>query len=256
MDPEAWPARTDCPHANGGVYRAACGASKSRILGAGRLVGSSMPTRRPLPYRRRGLGRLGPLALALILMAIGCVAAGGIVFVLSPGWGGQGAAANSGRVPDSGGRLVDFIAPHRIEIPKLHAVAPIVRVGTADRELQIPLNPRVVGWWDGGAKPGAHRGTAILAGHINYAGVSGVLGDIGTLHPGDKVYVTGRHKHRRERLRFTVTGVRTYRKTALPYRKIFNQRSIGRLAIVTCGGAFDSSTGNYADNIVVFAVPS
>jgi hypothetical protein len=50
--------------------------------------------------------------------------------------------------------------------------------------------------------------------------------------------------------------VRTYNKHALPWQEIFDQKSVGRLAIVTCGGPFDASTGNYRDNIVAFAVPS
>jgi hypothetical protein len=195
--------------------------------------------------------------MTLALLAVGFMAAGGILFVISPTWGGnQGATANNGRIPTLNGKLVDYISPHMIQIPKIHAKAPIVRVGTENRELQIPLDPHIVGWWDGGAKPGARKGTAILAGHINYAGVTGELATIGTLHPGDKVFVTGRHKHKKVRLRFTITGVRTYRKTVLPYKQIFDQRSAGRLAIVTCGGPFDASTGNYEDNIVVFAVPS
>jgi hypothetical protein len=41
----------------------------------------------------------------------------------------------------------------------------------------------------------------------------------------------------------------------LPYKQIFDQSSVGRLAIVTCGGPFDASTGNYLDNIVAYAVP-
>lgn len=217
-----------------------------------------MPPRRPLPYPverpRRGPGRL---ALLLVLLAIGFTTAAGISFVISPTWGGgQGATADNGTIPNANGKRVPVISPHMIVIPKLHARAPIVRVGTQDRELAIPLDPHVVGWWDGGAKPGARRGTAILAGHINYAGVSGTLASIGTLHPGDKVFVTGRHHAKKLRLRFSITGVRTYRKTSLPYKQIFDQRSAGRLAIVTCGGPFDSSTGNYLDNIVVFAVPA
>jgi hypothetical protein len=230
-----------------------------RITGRDGDAGEA-PKRRPLPYptppvrTRRAPGRM---ALILVVSAIGFVAAAGITFVISPNWGGgRGATANNGVVPTMHGKLVGYVSPHMIQIPKLHAQAPIVRVGTQDRELQIPLDPKIVGWWDGGAKPGARKGTAILAGHINYAGVSGVLASIGTLRPGDAVFVTGKHGSKRVRLRFTITGVRTYRKTALPYRQIFDQRSVGRLAIVTCGGPFDSSTGNYEDNIVVFAVPS
>ena len=111
-----------------------------------------------------------------------------------------------------------------------------------------------MGWWRYGAKPGAAKGTAILDGHINYAGVEGVLSRIGTLNPGDIVYIYGLDNGKQTVLTFKITGVRTYDKTALPYKEIFNQQSVGRLAIVTCGGPFDANTGNYLDNIVAFAV--
>ena len=64
------------------------------------------------------------------------------------------------------------------------------------------------------------------------------------------------HDGKRHEVRFKITGVRTYRKTRLPYKEIFDQKSVGRIAIVTCGGPFDASTGNYLDNIVAFAVPA
>ncbi len=100
------------------------------------------------------------------------------------------APRNVGEVPTKAGVDVPFVAPNRIVIPAIKAVAPIVKVGTLPgRELEIPLNPKVVGWWKHGAMPGAKRGTAILAGHINYAGVAGTMAKIGTLDPGDAVYV-------------------------------------------------------------------
>jgi hypothetical protein len=219
------------------------------------------PRPSPVPKRskrlKRRLAATVPFVLVLSAIALATVAA--VVYVISPGWGkhnAQAAVRNVGRVPAGHGRLVDYIAPHSIEIPKLSARAPIVKVGTRNRELDIPLDPKIVGWWDGGARPGDRKGTAILAGHINYSGVTGVLAGIGTLNPGDKVFVTGMHHGHDVRLAFTITGVRTYRKTALPYRKIFDQTTAGRLALVTCGGPFDAGTGNYEDNIVAFAVPA
>ena len=206
------------------------------------------------PRSGRGAARL---SLTLVLLAIGFIAAAGISFVISPSWGGgAGATADNGHIPNRAGVRVPDIRPNQIRIPKLHAVAPIVHVGTQDRELVIPLDPHVVGWWDGGARPGDRRGTALLAGHINYGGVTGTLATIGRLRPGDRIFVTGRHHGKLLELGFRVTGARTYRKTSLPYKKIFAQHSVGRLAVVTCGGPFDSSTGNYEDNVVVFAVPT
>jgi hypothetical protein len=215
------------------------------------------PRPSPTPKRRRRLLSAAPFALVLVALAL--VATAGIMYVVSPSWGKHNAAAparNVGRVPTMHGKLVSYISPNSIDIPKLSAKAPIVKVGTQNRELDIPLDPNTVGWWDGGARPGAHKGTAILAGHINYAGVTGVLSRIGTLNPGDTVYVNGVHNKKKMRLTFHITGVRTYKKTVLPYKQIFDQKSVGRLAIVTCGGPFDSSTGNYEDNIVAFAVPA
>ncbi|HZC71856.1 MAG TPA: class F sortase [Jatrophihabitans sp.] len=203
----------------------------------------------------------GWMPFACAIAALMTVALAGITWITSPylGQNAQAPARNVGVVPTRSRPSVvaDIISPNRIEIPKIHANAPIVPVGTtSDGELEVPLNPRTVGWWRYGAKPGATVGTAILAGHINYAGVTGSMAEIGALDPGDQVFVFGKQNaQRRHEVRFTVTGVRTYHKTHLPYKKIFDQKSAGRIAIVTCGGPFDASTGNYLDNIVVFAVP-
>jgi hypothetical protein len=194
-----------------------------------------------------------------VVAAIIALAGSALTWVLSPNWGGQHTAdtRNVGQVPTVAGALAAFVSPNGIEIPRLAAKAPIVNVSTLPSgSLDVPLDPKTVGWWNGGAKPGARIGTAILDGHVNYKGVEGVLARIGSLDPGDTVYITGLHNGKKTRVKFTITGVRTYHKTALPYKEIFDQKSVGRLAIVTCGGPFDAQTGNYLENIVAFAVPA
>ena len=52
---------------------------------------------------------------------------------------------------------------------------------------------------------------------------------------------------------FEVTGVRRYPKTAFPTKLVYGNTKDAALRLITCGGAFDSSTGHYVDNIVVFA---
>jgi hypothetical protein len=218
---------------------------------------------RRAPKSARPAKYVGWAPFLLVMAAIVALSGAAISWVTSPYWqhGGNtvttAIARNIGTVPVVKGVDVAYVSPNMIEIPKLDAKAPIINVGTLPGgALDVPLNPKVVGWWEGGARPGAKTGTAILAGHINYAGVQGVLARINTLNPGDTVYVDGLHDGKQTRLRFTITGVRTYEKKALPYKEIFDQKSVGRLAIVTCGGPFDASTGNYLDNIVAYAVPA
>ncbi len=207
------------------------------------------------------LAYVGWVPIACLIAMTMTISVAGITWVTSPYWGRNAVAhpRNVGSVPTKAGALAgEVVSPNRIEIPRLKESAPIKQVGTSgDGELEIPLNPKIVGWWRYGAKPGAKQGTAILAGHVNYSGVEGSMAKIGKLDPGDLVYVYGTHNaDHRAKVRFSVTGVRTYHKTRLPYRQIFDQKSVGRIAIVTCGGPFDASTGNYLDNIVVFAVPA
>jgi hypothetical protein len=207
------------------------------------------------------------MPFVLVVFAIVLVAGSAATWVTSPSWGKVTTAAparNIGTIPVSHApttsppaTLVTYLNPNRIQIPTINADAPIFPEPTGPhRELQIPLNPRQVGWWSGGAHPGAPLGTAVFAGHINYAGVQGTLARIGTLNPGNMIYISGERDGKVVKLSFKVTGVRTYRKTNLPFTEIFNQNVVGRVAIVTCGGPFDAQTGNYLDNIVVYAVPA
>ena len=83
-----------------------------------------------------------------------------------------------------------------------------------------------------------------------------MLSRIGTLDPGDTVYIDGSATASKTRAEVRDHRRRTYAQASLPYQEIFDQKSVGRLAIVTCGGPFDAQTGNYLDNIVAFAAPA
>jgi LPXTG-site transpeptidase (sortase) family protein len=227
------------------------------------------------PAHRSG-GYVGWLPFLCVLAAIVLLAASAISWVTAPNWGLHNAVAPArhvGAVPDAAARQthraapqqelkpvdavapVVALAPFSIDIPAIKARAPIVAIGTgANNELDPPVPPTTVGWWKYGAKPGAATGTAVIAGHINYSGVEGTFARIGRLNPGDTVIVHGSRDGTKSTLTFRITGVRTYSKKTLPWKRIFDQHVSGRLALVTCGGPFDSATGNYLDNIVAYAV--
>jgi sortase (surface protein transpeptidase) len=88
-------------------------------------------------------------------------------------------------------------------------------------------------------------------GHINYAGVTGVLAAVATVHPGDRIVIAEPHRT----LRYVIAAVRTYPKTSGIPAEVFSRGGAPRLALITCGGPFDSATGNYVDNLVAYARP-
>ena len=51
---------------------------------------------------------------------------------------------------------------------------------------------------------------------------------------------------------FVITGVRQYAKTAFPTLAVYADTAVPTIRLVTCGGAFDSTTHHYLSNIVAF----
>lgn len=139
-----------------------------------------------------------------------------------------------------------------LRIERLAVRAAVRPVTVTAGVLDVPRDPAVLGWWSGGARPGEATGSVVLDGHVNYAGVSGALAVLPRLGPGEPlVLLTGGIRYR-----YTVTAERTFPKaTGLP-ADLFSRAGPPRLVLITCGGPFDTGTGNYRDNIVAYAVPS
>jgi hypothetical protein len=146
-------------------------------------------------------------------------------------------------------------APTAITLPGAAQPAPLVPVGVlSSGALQLPERPTVLGWFAAGAVPGDAVGSAVIAGHIDSAEYgAGPMEGLLALAEGDVVEVTdaagGVH-------RYAVASRSSYPKSAggVP-ADVFRLDGPPQLALVSCGGAFDQRTGNYADNIVVLATP-
>lgn len=168
---------------------------------------------------------------------------------------GAGQGANRRAAGGSGGSAAarQPMRPEGLRIPRLDVRAPVLPVSTnAGGSLGVPGDPHVVGWWKDGAEPGARRGTAVIAGHINTAGSGpGALSELGQLRPGDRIVITGSGRE----IGFRVVALRQYPKARLPAKQAFSQRVRGRIALVSCAGPLNLRTGHYRDNIIAYAVP-
>lgn len=144
--------------------------------------------------------------------------------------------------------------PRELRLADLGVQMPVRATGvTRDGQMELPDDPDVIGWYKFGASPGDRRGSAVLGGHVDSIeqGV-GPLARLASASVGDTVVVIDSDG---SRLRYEVTAVRRFAKTALPVDELFRPDGPHRLAIVTCGGRFLPDAGGYEDNIVVIAAP-
>jgi hypothetical protein len=140
--------------------------------------------------------------------------------------------------------------PVRLVIPAIGVDARVVDAAvTPAGSLAVPEDRHRIGWWIGGALPGAPTGTLVLAGHVDDRAGRGALFRLRELPVGAVVYVDGEN----QRYAYRVAARRMYPKQRLP-AEVFDRGAAHRLVLITCGGAFH--WGRYDDNIVLYAGPS
>jgi Sortase domain len=154
-------------------------------------------------------------------------------------------------------------------IPALRVDAPLIPTGALGAaetaSLVIPTDIHTVAWWDGTVTDGTRTvkekapipgqaGVALIAGHVDSAAAGpGALYDLKDLKVGDLISVSGSNGHTTA---WKVTASPdTTLKTELP-AALWVTTGQPKLALVTCGGPFDSATGHYLDNVIVWAAPA
>lgn len=141
------------------------------------------------------------------------------------------------------------MAPLRLRFGALGIDATVVPIRAAGRVLTPPADPSRLGWWRGGARPGAASGTLLVTGHTVHAG-EGVLDHLGQAVVGDRVAVSGHGR----RVAYRVTRVLVLTKAQLARRApgLFAVNGPHRLVLVTCE-SWDGA--GYDGNVVVVAEP-
>ena len=117
-------------------------------------------------------------------------------------------------------------------------------------KLQAPTDFAKAGWYAGGPTPGEF-GPAVIGAHVDSKSGPAVFYRLGSLKKGASVSIVRKDG---STARFVVDRVARYSKADFPTSTVYGDtRGRAELRLITCGGAFDQSTGHYVDNIVAFA---
>ena len=140
--------------------------------------------------------------------------------------------------------------PVSLTIPLIGVKTNLITLGlAAGGAMQVPSTSTVAGWFTGSPRPGA-VGSSIIVGHIDNKQRHGVFYRLSELRSGDDVFVKRADGTTAE---FRVTEVQTYLKDHFPTDTVYGPTPDAELRLITCGGAFDSTTHHYLSNIIVYA---
>ncbi|HET9557791.1 MAG TPA: class F sortase [Actinomycetota bacterium] len=203
-----------------------------------------------MPADRRVAAGLASLTLALVLGACGQPPARPEA---SPSTAPTTAAPTTSTRAAAPSTVSPSSPPVAVEIPSIGVSSRLIRLGlNADGTLEVPRDYGVAGWFTGGAMPG-EDGPAVISGHVDSKTGPAVFYRLRDLRRGDTVRVRradGRW------LAFEVTDSARYAKAQFPTDAVFGPVTGPVLRLITCGGAFDRSSGHYLDNVVVTARPA
>jgi Sortase domain len=140
--------------------------------------------------------------------------------------------------------------PRRIEIPAIGVSAAVGQLRLApDGTMQTPDHFEDTGWFEPGREPG-ERGPAVVVGHVDSTHGPAVFYRLRDLRRGNLIRI---RRADGSVVRFRVEGLERWPKAEFPSRRVFGRTRISALRLVTCSGDFDSSTGHYVDNTIVYA---
>ncbi|MCC9145672.1 MULTISPECIES: class F sortase [unclassified Arthrobacter] len=143
--------------------------------------------------------------------------------------------------------------PVRVSVEGTGIELEVIPVGQeTNGAMTLPDNHYQAGWYRYGPAPGSSRGAAVLAAHVDSRTEALPIADLDDVPAGTPVTVT---RSDGTVLRYTTEKVQNIPKASLDEFNLFDRDGAPRLELVTCGGKWLESEGDYEDNVVLTAVP-
>lgn len=212
--------------------------------------------------------------LSLAVMATGIIAliAAGALFVLQltgavgdEGYSGPGTTLDIGDIsrvltpvatPTAERPPPSEAAISALQIPKYGVDASVVVLGVDPNGImETPDGPINVAWYDFSAKPGFAPddggGNAVFSGHVDYYNYGpAVFWNVRDLELDDEINVVLEDG---TVYSYAVVSRTQYTASTAPIQEIVGNTPNEVVTLITCGGTFDPSVGEYDDRVVVRA---
>lgn len=146
------------------------------------------------------------------------------------------------------------VPPTWLRIGAIGVDMPVAPVGVEPGGMMsLPVDPSVGGWYRFGPDATSTTGHVVISAHVDAPAYPiGPLARLRELGAGAEIVVDAGNGASRT---YVLESVTYYPKTDLPTGALFDRDGPPALVLITCGGAFDSSTGHYRDNVVAIARP-
>lgn len=150
------------------------------------------------------------------------------------------------------GPILGPSAPVALRIPSIKVTTKgLVELGLDTKgQLEAPKDPDQAGWYAGGPTPGEF-GPSVIAAHVDSHLGPALFYDLGAAKKGAKVIID---RADGTTATFVIDRVARYPKAKFPTSTVYGDTvRRAELRLITCGGAFDRTSGHYVDNIVAYA---
>ncbi|MBC7581544.1 class F sortase [Aeromicrobium sp.] len=148
-------------------------------------------------------------------------------------------------------RVLPKSVPVHIEITSQNIDTDLVAVGLND-DATIELPPAldaVAGWYKFSPTPG-ELGPAVIVGHVDNYESTSIFWRLRYVVAGDTINVVRADD---TTAHFKVTQLAQYDQATFPTETVYGNTKDSELRVITCGGTFDSTTGHYTQNTVIYA---
>ena len=141
--------------------------------------------------------------------------------------------------------------PKKITIPKIGVSAFIQKMGVdQNKQIAVPNNVHLVGWFVDSAKPGS-SGLSIIDGHVSGQTTGGIFVHLAKLEKDDTFKV---ELGSGQVLNYQVLSKVQLKESDAPSQLYSQDPTVSsQLNLITCGGSYDRSSGQFPDRVIVSA---